>query len=100
MIPTKNPRGSNPRASFVSEYPDIVGIPYAFTWHGSRLGAFRAYCASHVGVTSLPVNRRFDFGETTLEHEWRLHKCGVRFGFGGMIPLAISKNTRRRRDDY
>jgi hypothetical protein len=32
----------------------------------------------YVGVTSLPVNRRFDFRRATPEHEWRLHKFGVR----------------------
>jgi hypothetical protein len=32
----------------------------------------------YVGVTSLPVNRRFDFRKATPEHEWRLHKFGVR----------------------
>ena len=32
----------------------------------------------YVGVTSLPVNRRFDFRRATPEHEWRLHKFGIR----------------------
>jgi hypothetical protein len=32
----------------------------------------------YVGLTSLPVNRRFDFRRATPEHEWRLHKFGVR----------------------
>ena len=32
----------------------------------------------YVGVTSLRVNRRFDFRRATPEHEWRTHKFGVR----------------------
>jgi hypothetical protein len=32
----------------------------------------------YVGLTSLPVNGRFDFRRATPEHEWRLHKFGVR----------------------
>jgi hypothetical protein len=32
----------------------------------------------YVGVTSLPVDRRFDFRRATPEHEWRVHKFGVR----------------------
>src|SRR5215813_2009112 len=32
----------------------------------------------YVGLTSLPVDRRFDFRRATPEHEWRLHKFGVR----------------------
>jgi hypothetical protein len=32
----------------------------------------------YVGLTSLPVNRRFDFRRAAPEHEWRLHKFGVR----------------------
>jgi hypothetical protein len=32
----------------------------------------------YVGLTSLPVNRRFDFRRATPEHEWRLHKFGIR----------------------
>jgi hypothetical protein len=32
----------------------------------------------YVGLTSLPVDRRFDFHGATSEHEWRLHKFGVR----------------------
>jgi hypothetical protein len=32
----------------------------------------------YVGLTSLPVNRRFDFHGAIPEHEWRLHKFGVR----------------------
>jgi hypothetical protein len=32
----------------------------------------------YVGLTPLPVNRRFDFRRATPEHEWRLHKFGVR----------------------
>ena len=30
------------------------------------------------GVTSLPVDRRFDFRRARPEYEWRLHKFGVR----------------------
>src|SRR4029453_18478005 len=32
----------------------------------------------YVGVTSLLVDRRFDFRRATPEHEWRVHKFGVR----------------------
>jgi hypothetical protein len=32
----------------------------------------------YVGLTSLPVNRRFDFRRAAPEHEWRLHKFAVR----------------------
>jgi hypothetical protein len=32
----------------------------------------------YFGLTSLPVDRRFDFRRATSEHEWRLHKFGVR----------------------
>jgi hypothetical protein len=32
----------------------------------------------YVGLTSLPVNGRFDFRRATSEQEWRLHKFGVR----------------------
>src|SRR5262245_2505115 len=32
----------------------------------------------YIGVTSLPVNHRFDFRRATPEHEWRVHKFGVR----------------------
>src|SRR5215469_1500834 len=32
----------------------------------------------YFGLTSLPVDRRFDFRRATPEHEWRLHKFGVR----------------------
>ena len=32
----------------------------------------------YVGVTSLRVNRRFDFRRATPEHEWRTHKFGIR----------------------
>ena len=32
----------------------------------------------YVGLTSLPVDRRFDFRGATSEHEWRLRKFGVR----------------------
>ena len=32
----------------------------------------------YVGVTSLRVDRRFDFRRATPEHEWRVHKFGVR----------------------
>jgi hypothetical protein len=32
----------------------------------------------HIGLTPLPVNRRFDFRRATPEHEWRLHKFGIR----------------------
>jgi hypothetical protein len=31
-----------------------------------------------VGLTPLRVDRRFDFRRATPEHEWRLHKFGVR----------------------
>jgi hypothetical protein len=32
----------------------------------------------YVGLTSLPVNGRFDFRRATPEHEWRVYKFGVR----------------------
>jgi hypothetical protein len=32
----------------------------------------------YVGLTPLRVGRRFDFRRATPEHEWRLHKFGVR----------------------
>jgi len=32
----------------------------------------------YVGVTSLPVDRRFNFLRATSKYEWRLHKFGVR----------------------
>jgi hypothetical protein len=32
----------------------------------------------YIGLTSLRVDRRFDFRRATPEHEWRLHKFGVR----------------------
>jgi hypothetical protein len=32
----------------------------------------------YIGLTSLPVDRRFDFHGAIPEHEWRLHKFGVR----------------------
>jgi len=32
----------------------------------------------YVGVTSVPVDRRFDFRRAAPWHEWRLHKFGVR----------------------
>jgi hypothetical protein len=32
----------------------------------------------YLGLTPLPVGRRFDFRRATPEHEWRLHKFGVR----------------------
>ena len=32
----------------------------------------------YFGLTSLPVDRRFDFRRATPEHEWRLHKFGIR----------------------
>jgi hypothetical protein len=32
----------------------------------------------YVGVRSLPVDRQFDFRRATPEHEWRVHKFGVR----------------------
>jgi len=32
----------------------------------------------YVGLTSLSVDRRFDFRQATPKHEWRLHKFGVR----------------------
>src|SRR4029450_13377521 len=32
----------------------------------------------YVGVTPLRVGNRFDFHGATSEHEWRLHKFGVR----------------------
>ena len=32
----------------------------------------------YIGLTYLPVDRRFDFHTATPEHEWRLHKLGVR----------------------
>jgi hypothetical protein len=32
----------------------------------------------YVGVTPLRVDNRFDFHGATSEHEWRLHKFGVR----------------------
>jgi hypothetical protein len=32
----------------------------------------------HIGLTPLSVNRRFDFRRATPEHEWRLHKFGIR----------------------
>jgi len=32
----------------------------------------------YVGLTPLRVDRRFDFRKATPEHEWRLHKFGVR----------------------
>jgi hypothetical protein len=32
----------------------------------------------YIGLTPLPVNRRFDFRRATPEHEWRLHKFGIR----------------------
>ena len=32
----------------------------------------------YVGLTSLPMDRRFDFRRATPEHECRLHKFGVR----------------------
>jgi hypothetical protein len=32
----------------------------------------------YVGLTPLRVDRRFDFRRATPEHEWRLHKFGVR----------------------
>lgn len=32
----------------------------------------------YVGLTSLPVDRRFDFHGAASEHEWRLRKFGVR----------------------
>jgi hypothetical protein len=32
----------------------------------------------YVGLTSLPLDRRFDFRRATPEHEWRVHKFGLR----------------------
>jgi hypothetical protein len=32
----------------------------------------------YFGLASLPVDRRFDLRRATPEHEWRLHKFGVR----------------------
>ena len=32
----------------------------------------------YVGAPSLPMDLRFDFRRGTPEHEWRLHKFGVR----------------------
>lgn len=32
----------------------------------------------YVGLTSLPLNRRFNFRKATPDHEWRLHRFGVR----------------------
>lgn len=32
----------------------------------------------YIGLTSLPLNRRFDYRRATPEAEWRLHKFGVR----------------------
>jgi hypothetical protein len=32
----------------------------------------------YVGVTSLTLDRRFDFRNATSQHEWRLHKFGIR----------------------
>ena len=32
----------------------------------------------YIGVTSLPVNGRFDFRRAAPWHEWRLHKFGIR----------------------
>jgi hypothetical protein len=32
----------------------------------------------YVGFTSSPLDRRFDFRRAAPEHEWRLHKFGVR----------------------
>jgi hypothetical protein len=32
----------------------------------------------YIGLTSLPLDRRFDFHGATPEHEWRLHKFGIR----------------------
>src|SRR5262245_54081068 len=48
----------------------------------------------YIGVTSLPVNRRFDFRRATPEHEWRVHKFGVRL----MPELYDSLHPMRRKE--
>src|SRR5215471_16619408 len=45
----------------------------------------------YVGLTSLPVNRRFNFRRATPEHEWRLHKFGIRLMpelYDSLRPMA------------
>jgi hypothetical protein len=47
-----------------------------------------------VGLTSLPVNRRFDFRRAAPEHEWRLHKFGVRLMpelYDSLRPMACKR---------
>jgi hypothetical protein len=48
----------------------------------------------YVGVTSLPVNRRFDFRRAAPEQEWRLHKFGVRLMpelYDSLHPMACKR---------
>src|SRR4029453_15316961 len=45
----------------------------------------------YVGLTSLPLDRRFDFHGATSEHEWRLHKSGVRL----ILELCVSLPPKR-----
>jgi len=48
----------------------------------------------YVGVTPLRVHRRFDFRRATPEHEWRLHKFGVRLMlelYDSLRPMTLNR---------
>jgi len=59
----------------------------------------------YIGVTSLPVNGRFDFRKATPEHEWRLHRFGVRLmpklydSFPRMACERALKTSKKLADD-
>ena len=58
-----------------------------------------------VGLTALRVDHRFDFQRATPEHEWRVHKFGVRLmpelydSLHSMTPKQALQTAKRLADD-
>jgi hypothetical protein len=61
---------------YVVRLDDYVGTLPQMRRRNPKRGPSKPFV--YVGLTPLPVNRRFDFRRATPEHEWRLHKFGIR----------------------
>jgi hypothetical protein len=55
---------------------DYVGTLPQMRRRNPKRNLFKPFV--YVGLTPLRVHRRFDFRKGTPEHEWRVHKFGVR----------------------
>ena len=55
----------------------------------------------YVGLTSLPLDRRFDFRRAAPWHEWRLHKFGVRLMpelYDSLHPMTCKQALQKAKE--